>query len=285
MTVYYLDKKNKMFGENCMDYMSLNEAAHKWKVIPGEIEKLCFMGLILNVENVGETWMILTDIQWPIKYQVESNNDNNILLSPRECPWLLMTDLYCVPGSGDDLVMGYKEQPQIAWFLKAQLDFFRGGYYLAYTQIKSLMSYPVCFDVQVEVGILLSLYSGVWGDLLLWEEAKQYIASISCRDREERHRLAFWLAAIDSIIDDETTFPEWFHHGNFDLLPRDAFPFVYFFMFKYLLFESEKVLLDFKWEKSNDIIISEHKVYRVSVYRYTNVEIAEYLHTFLITIK
>ncbi|WP_286155558.1 hypothetical protein [Thomasclavelia cocleata] len=44
------------------------------------------MGLILNVEKVGETWMILTDIQWPIKYQVESNNDNNILLSPRECP-------------------------------------------------------------------------------------------------------------------------------------------------------------------------------------------------------
>ncbi|SET69821.1 hypothetical protein [Thomasclavelia cocleata] len=58
-----------------------------------------------------------------------------------------MTDLYCVPGSGDDLVMGYKEQPQIALFLKAQLDFFRGEYDLVYTQIKSLMSYPVCFDV------------------------------------------------------------------------------------------------------------------------------------------
>ncbi|WP_285947534.1 hypothetical protein [Thomasclavelia cocleata] len=76
---------------------------------------------------------------------------------------------------------------------------------------------------------MLSLYSSVCGDLLLWEEAKQYVALISCRDREERHRLAFWLAAIDSIIDDETTFPEWFHHGNFDLLTRDAFPFVYFF--------------------------------------------------------
>ena len=141
------DKKNKMFGEKCMDYMSLNEAAHKWRVIPSEIEKLCFMGLIPNVEKVEETWMIPADTQWPIKYQVESNNDNNILPSPRECPLLLMTDLYCVPGSGDDLVMGYKEQPQIALFLKAQLDFFRGEYDLVYTQIKSLMSYPVCFDV------------------------------------------------------------------------------------------------------------------------------------------
>ena len=229
-----------------MDYMSLNEAAHKWKVIPSEIEKLCFMGLIPNVEKVRETWMIPADTQWPIKYQVESNNDNNILPSPRECPLLLMTDLYCVPGSGDDLVMRYKEQPQIALFLKAQLDLFRGEYDLAYTQIKSLMSYPVCFDVQVGVGILLSLYASICGDILLWEEAKQYVASISCRDREERLRLAFWLAAIDSIIDDETTFPEWFHHGNFDLLPRDAFPFVYFFYVKYLLLNAQGALSDSK---------------------------------------
>ena len=33
------------------------------------------------------------------------------------------------------------------------------------------------------------------------------------------------------------------------------------------------------------LIISEHEVYRMAVYRYTNVEIAEYLHTSLNTIN
>ena len=35
-----------------MDYMSLNEAAHKWKVSSSEIEKLCFMGLIPNAVKI-----------------------------------------------------------------------------------------------------------------------------------------------------------------------------------------------------------------------------------------
>lgn len=228
-----------------MDYMSLNEAAHKWKVSSSEIEKLCFMGLIPNAVKIGRTWMIPANTKWPVKYKVENNKDilsDKILLSPRECPLSLMTDLYNTPGSGDDLVGKYKEQPQIALFLKAQLDYFRGDYDLAYTQTRSFMSYPVCFDIQVGVGILLSLCASIRGDLLLWEEAKQYVASISCQNRDERHRLAFWLAAIDSIIDDGTTFPKWFQHGSFDLLPRDAFPFVYFFYVKYLLLGAQEAL-------------------------------------------
>lgn len=232
-----------------MEYMSLNEAAHKWKVFPDEIEKLCFMGLIPNVEKVGRTWMIPIDTLWPIKYQVESNKngfDDNILLSPRECPLLLMTDLYCIPGSGDNLITRYKEQPQIALFLKAQLDYFRGDYEQAYIQTKLLLSYPACFDIQVGVGMLLSLCASVRGDLLLWEEAKQHVASISCHDQVERHRRAFWLAAIDSIIDDSTAFPKWFQQGHFDLLPRDAFPFVQFFYIKYLFLVAQEALLGLK---------------------------------------
>lgn len=226
-----------MLGEMYMDYMSLNEAVQKWKISSSEIEKLCTKGLICNAVKVGKTWMIPLNTQWPIKYK-----DDNIIYSPRECPILMMTNLYHTPGSGDELVKAYHDQPEIALLLKAQLDYFRGDYDLAYTQLKSCLSYSPCFDIQIGIGMLLSLYSSVRGDLLLWEEANQYIASTPCHNEEERHRLAFWLAATDSIIDDGTTFPKWFQQGSFDLLPRDSFPFIYFFYIKYLFIVAQEAL-------------------------------------------
>lgn len=173
---------------------------------------------------------------------IEHKGDKLIL--PRECPLLMMSNLYHTPGSGNLLINEYKNQPEISLFLKAQLTYFQGDFEKAYIQVKSLLPLSTCFDIRVGIGMLLVLCANARGDIILWEEAKQYIASTSCQNQQERYRLAFWLAAIDSTIDDNTTFPKWFQHGNFDLLPKDAFPLAHFFYIKFLFLTSKELLDD-----------------------------------------
>lgn len=167
----------------------------------------------------------------------------------RECPFLIMSSLYCTPGSGDALVKELENQPEIATLMEAQLAYFRGNVKEALALAVPFLSQSYSFETQIGAGMVVSLCASYFGDMYLWDLSKQYIAKTSCSNQKEKQELAFWLAAIDSVLDDKTSFPIWFRQGNFNLLPIDSHPYVSFFYAKFLLLETQSTLLDLNRER------------------------------------
>ena len=226
--------------------MSTKEAAEKWGMTTRRVQELCRQGLIPHVVRMGKTWMIPIHAEKPSDRRKKNSHNSfyDETLTLKECPLLIMSDLYHHPGSANHLINQYTNQYEISLLLRSQFAYFRGEYEQAYSLSQYFLSHKVPFYLHIGVGILLALCANCRGDVLLWDEAKEYIAKAPCHNQNERHQLAFWLAAIDSTIDDKTHFPEWFQQGNLDLLPRDSYPFAQFFYIKYLFLVSQETSIN-----------------------------------------
>lgn len=151
----------------------------------------------------------------------------------RQCPFLMMTNLYSRPGSAE--TVAHTLDPQDAARFRAELAYYRGEIDAAYTLTGSLLKQGASFEGRVGVEMLRSLVAMYRGDKLLWEESEKQIQSIACSSSDEKEQLRFWLAATDSAIYDMREFPAWFQRGSFDCLPADAHPSAHFFYVKHLL--------------------------------------------------
>lgn len=184
--------------------------------------------------------------------------NSEFLSIPKKCPYLLMTDLYDLPGSGDELIKRYENDlPEVALLLKTQLAYFRGDFERAYQLIRHQLSNKKCFELQIGIGSVLSLCAMYKGDIYLWNEAKQYIINIPCQNENDRSLIAFWLAANESSLYNDADFPEDFRNGCFDFLPFDSYPVARFFYAKHLLLESEAALLDSRQDSYRYILLLE----------------------------
>lgn len=242
-----------------MHYMNLNEAAQKWKMSLEQIQELCEKGLFPGAIEVGRGWVIPVNAKPLLNYKdknIEGSFDDIIFKSSKKCPFLIMTNLYHIPGSGDVLIESYKDQPEIALLLEIQFAHYRGELKKASDLVKYFLLHDARFEIRIGAGIMLSLCAMYQGDIFLWEKAKKYIASTFCRNESEKIQLDFWIAANDSAIYDGDGFPEWFKQGSFDYLPLDAYPSARFFYVKYLLLKSEKIL---KEQKKGNYYISMMK--------------------------
>lgn len=230
-----------------MEYMTTKEAAQKWAMTTRRVQELCKQELIIDVVRMGKAWMIPTHAKKPVDHRRKKSHiiQRNELPLLRECPFLIMSDLYNQEGS-NHLIEMYKNENEISLFLKAQFAYFRGDYEEAYSLTQYFLSYELTFYLHLGVGMLLALCANCRGDVLLWDEAKKYMMKAPCQNQNERYQLAFWIAAIDSTIDDRTHFPEWFQQGNFDLLPKDSYPFAQFFYIKYLFLVSQETSINAK---------------------------------------
>lgn len=209
---------------------------------------------MINIEEavkIGEDWMIPKDLNY-----IKTNS--SFLSVPRKCPFLIMTDIYNLPGSGDELIKKYENnQPEVALLLKAQLMYFRGDFEKAYRLAQKCLSNKTCFELQIGIGLVLSLCATYKGNVYLWNEAKQHIISTPCQNESERSLVAFWLATNESNLYNDMDFPKEFKNGCFDFLPSDSYPTAWFFYAKHLLLESEAALLDTKQESYRYVLLLE----------------------------
>ncbi|WP_279160852.1 hypothetical protein [Thomasclavelia cocleata] len=184
-----------------MKYISIEEAGIKYNLTPELIYEQCEKGFIMGAIKIGTNWMIPNDLNY-------LNSNNKLLSIPRKCPFLIMTDLYNSPGYGDELIKKYENvQPEAALLLKAQLMYFRGDFEEAYQLVQYCLLNKTCFELQIGIGLVLSLCAMYKGDVYMWNEAKQYIMSTPCQNENEQLLLvSFWLMTNESNLYNDTNF-------------------------------------------------------------------------------
>ena len=68
----------------------------------------------------------------------------------------------------------------------------------------------------------------------MWRRAKKHIAEAPAKTDRDRDIMIFSITAVDSMLYDVESFPEWFKIGCFEMLHRDALPAAKVFYAKYL---------------------------------------------------
>jgi len=153
---------------------------------------------------------------------------------PRKTPFLHMTDLYHEPGKAEQSIALLAEHPEAQLLLEAGISYSRGDIDRVYKNANYLLNRRSGFYASLSAGMLLALCAIWQGDLTLWRQAKIHMAEAPVKSDEDRDIISLSIAAVDSMLYDTSSFPEWFKMGRFDLLQRAALPAVKVFYAKYL---------------------------------------------------
>ncbi len=213
-----------------MNYISIGQAAEKWGVTTRRVQDLCKKGAIQGAVRFGRAWMIPENIDKPLDRRTRSakrlnikGDENHRFVLPRENPFLLHTDIYNTPGTAEEVVEQFAEYKETYKILKAQLEYRRGNIDFISKNINYFLNEHGGFNSRISAGILLS-FCAIWrGDINLWQQARQHIYSAPCKNDNDRQIIEFWLAVVDSNINDTRDFPAWFEKGQFDCLPADSY--------------------------------------------------------------
>ncbi len=213
-----------------MKYINISEAAERWGVTVRRVQDLCKQGSIKGAVRFGRAWMIPENAEKPIdrrtrhaKQQKLKGNENYRFSMPRENPFLLHTDIYQTPGTAQEVIKQFDKYSETHKILQAQLDYRRGNIEALNRNVKYFLNEHGGFNSTISAGILLS-FCAIWkGDINLWRQARQHIYAAPCKNENDRQIVEFWLAVVDSNINDTRQFPEWFENGRFDCLPADSY--------------------------------------------------------------
>lgn len=213
-----------------MEYINISEAAERWGITARRVQDLCKKGSIAGAMRFGRAWMIPEKTDKPLdrrtrnaKQQKLKGDENHRFILPRQNPFLLHTDIYSEPGTADDIIKQYDKYSETFKILKSQLDYRRGNIDEISKNINYFLKEHGGFNSTISAGILLS-FCAIWkGDVNLWRQARQHIYGAPCKNDNDRQIVDFWLAVVDSNINDTRQFPEWFEKGQFDCLPADSY--------------------------------------------------------------
>ncbi|MBQ2767433.1 MAG: helix-turn-helix domain-containing protein [Clostridia bacterium] len=212
-----------------MEKITVQQAAEKWGVTPRRVQDLCRRGEIKGAILWHRSWMIPEDAVYP---RCTTQDIDQPL--PRKTPFLHMTDLYRTPGSAEASIdqLSYNHEAQV--LLSAEIAYSRGDIEKVYQNAKYLLAKHSGFYAVLSGGMLLALCA-IWrGDLDLWRQAKIHIFEAPAQNDTDRDIVSFTIAAVDCMLYDVNSFPEWFKIGNFELLPPDALPAAKIYYAKYL---------------------------------------------------
>lgn len=212
-----------------MEKITVQQAAEKWGVTPRRVQDLCRRGEIKGAILWHRSWMIPEDAVYP---RCASQDVDQPL--PRKTPFLHMTDLYRTPGSAEASIdqLSYNHEAQV--LLSAEIAYSRGDIEKVYQNAKYLLAKHSGFYAVISGGMLLALCA-IWrGDLDLWRRAKIHIFQAPAQNDTDRDIVSFTIAAVDCMLYDVLSFPEWFKIGNFEFLPPDALPAAKIYYTKYL---------------------------------------------------
>ncbi len=223
-----------------MEYLNIIETAEKWGISPRRLQTLCANGKVEGATRFGKAWMIPKTTQKPVDGRTkEGKNNIGLLLKkdmpmPRKTPFLHMTDLYSVAGNAEKSIAALESNPEAQILLSAEIAYSKGNIEKVYDSAYYLLHKHSGFYAVISAGMLLGLCA-IWrGDLNMWRQAKIHIAEAPAKSDTDRDILAFSITAIDSILYDVSSFPEWFKMGRFEPLHKDALPAAKVFYAKYL---------------------------------------------------
>jgi len=223
-----------------MDYLNITEVSEKWGISPRRLQTMCAAGKVQGAIRFGKAWMIPKDAQKPADGRTRAGKENRAELleenmpMPRKTPFLHMTDLYSTAGSAERSIAALGENHEAQTLFAAEIAYSRGQIDKVYDSAYYLLHKHSGFYAVISAGMLLGLCA-IWrGDLNMWRQAKIHIAEAPAKTDGDRDIMAFSITAIDSILYDVSSFPEWFKIGRFEPLHKDALPAAKVFYAKYL---------------------------------------------------
>ena len=220
-----------------MDYLNITETAEKWEISPRRLQTLCANGKIEGATRFGKAWMIPKSTQKPIDGRTKDSKvtllDKDMPM-PRKTPFLHMTDLYSSAGDSEKSIAALANNPEAQTLFAAEIAYSKGEIDKVYDSAYYLLHKHSGFYAVISAGMLLGLCA-IWrGDLNMWRQAKIHIAEAPAKSETDRDIMALSITAIDSILYDISSFPEWFKLGRFEPLHKDALPAAKVFYAKYL---------------------------------------------------
>lgn len=223
-----------------MVYLSIDEVSKLWGISPRRIQVLCAQGKIKGASRFGRAWMIPRDAERPIDGRTREGRRESGAVQPenqplpRNTPFLYMTDLYSTPGCAEDSIEKLSDNYEARVLLSAEIAYSQGKIEKVYDWASYLLEKHSDFYAIISAGMLLALCA-IWkGDLQMWRKSKLHIAEAPAATEQERDIVVFSLTAVDSILYDVTSFPDWFKIGCFEPLHRDSLPAAKVFYAKYL---------------------------------------------------
>ena len=219
-----------------MDYISIDEAAKKWGLSKRFVQLLCSNGRIEGATRLGRAWMIPHDAKKPIDGRTKaarSKRDADMPL-PRKTPFLYMTDLYNTPGTADDVgeSLAYNHEARVLF--EAEVAYSRGEIDKVYDIANYLLHKHSGFYAIQSAGMLLAMCA-IWkGDIEMWRRAKIHISEAPAKNDNDRDVMQLAISAVDIMVYNVESFPEWFKKGRFEPIHKDAYPAAKVYYAKYL---------------------------------------------------
>ncbi|MBE6660780.1 MAG: helix-turn-helix transcriptional regulator [Ruminococcaceae bacterium] len=218
------------------EYMTIAEASKKWGLSQRQVQHLCTLGSVDGAVKFGRAWMIPMNAKKPVDgrtKQARSKYDANMPL-PRKTPFLYMTDLYHTPGTADKVgeSLAYNHEAQVLF--EAEVAYSRGEIDKVYDIANYLLHKHSGFYAVLSAGMLLAMCA-VWkGDINMWRKAKVHIAEAPAKNDDDRDVMQLAISAVDIMIYNVESFPEWFKKGRFEPIHKDAYPAAKVYYAKYL---------------------------------------------------
>ena len=220
-----------------MEYITVKEAAEKWGVTARRVQILCSQNRIVGAIRFGNRIMIPRNAKYPVASvdAVPSQDQQAAFVHlPRNTPFLHMTDLYSIPGSADVSAQKLFDNEEARALFEAEIAYSRGQIDQVYASVQRFLDTDSTFFSVISAGMLLALCA-IWrGDLTMWRRAKQHIAHAPAQTDHDRDVILLAITAVDSMLYDVESFPEWFKIGCFEPLPKDSLPAANVYYAKYL---------------------------------------------------
>ena len=219
-----------------MDYIGIDEVAKKWGLSKRFVQVLCANGRIEGATRLGRAWMIPKNAQKPIDGRTKAGKslEGKDMPLPRKTPFLYMTDLYHTPGTADAVgeSLAYNHEAQVLF--EAEVAYSRGEIDKVYDIANYLLSKHSGFYAVQSAGMLLAMCA-IWkGDINMWRKAKVHIAEAPAKNDNDRDAMQLAISAVDIMIYNVESFPEWFKKGRFEPIHKDAYPAAKVYYAKYL---------------------------------------------------
>ena len=219
-----------------MEYLKIEQIAQKWNISVRRVQLLCSEGKIEGAVRFGRAWMIPKNAKKPIDGRTKAGRSlvNENMPLPRKTPFLYMSDLYNTPGTADEVgeSLSYNHEAQVLF--EAEGAYSRGEIDKVYESANYLLGKHSGFYAVLSAGMLLA-QCAIWkGDIYMWRRAKVHIAEAPAKNDIDRDLMQLALSAVDTMIYNVESFPEWFKKGNFEPIHKDAYPAAKVYYAKYL---------------------------------------------------
>ena len=230
--------QNAFFREEIvlMEYLKIEQIAKKWDISVRRVQLLCAEGKIEGAVRFGRAWMIPQTAKKPVDGRTKAGRAlvNEDMPLPRKTPFLYMSDLYNTPGTADEVgeSLSYNHEAQVLF--EAEVAYSRGEIDKVYESANYLLGKHSGFYAVLSAGMLLA-QCVVWkGDIHMWRRAKVHIAEAPAKNDLDRDAMQLAISAVDIMIYNVESFPEWFKKGRFDPIHKDAYPAAKVYYAKYL---------------------------------------------------